>query len=44
MPSPEDTALTSAIAAGSCLIGIQFLDHVIWGEDRYYSFKEGGRL
>ena len=43
-PSPEDTALTRAIAAGACLIGIQFLDHVIWGEDRYYSFKEGGRL
>ena len=43
-PSPEDTALTRAIAAGSCLIGIQFLDHVIWGEDCYYSFKEGGRL
>ena len=43
-PSPEDAALTRAIAAGSCLIGIQFLDHVIWGEDSYYSFKEGGRL
>lgn len=43
-PSPDDMALTRAIAAGATLMSIQFLDHIIWGGDRYYSFKEGGGL
>jgi DNA repair protein RadC len=41
-PSPEDCAITRTLSAGATLLGVQFLDHVIVGNGRYYSFKEGG--
>ena len=43
-PSPDDTALTRTLAAGATLMSVQFLDHIILGDGRYYSFKEGGSL
>lgn len=43
-PSPDDVAITRTLTAGSSLVGLQMLDHIVVGEGRYYSFKEGGRL
>ena len=43
-PSPNDHALTRTLAAGAMLLDIGFLDHVIVGDGRYFSFKEGGAL
>lgn len=43
-PSPDDAALTSRLKQAGDILGIEVLDHVIVAEDRYYSFKEGGRL
>lgn len=39
-PSPEDRALTRRLKDGGELLGIAVLDHVVLGEDRYYSFAD----
>jgi DNA repair protein RadC len=39
-PSDEDKELTRALSRSGDLLGIQFLDHVVIGDGRYYSFKE----
>ena len=41
-PSPEDRALTARLRQAGELLGIPLLDHVILGEDRYYSFTDQG--
>jgi DNA repair protein RadC len=43
-PSPEDRALTRRLKEGGELLGITVLDHVVLGEDRYYSFADHGAL
>lgn len=39
-PSPEDRALTRRLKECGELLGITVLDHVVLGEDRYYSFAD----
>lgn len=39
-PSKEDLSLTSRLVEASKIIGINILDHVILGKDRYFSFAE----
>ncbi len=39
-PSPEDTAVTRRIQEACRLVGIRFVDHIIIGDQAYYSFKE----
>ncbi len=41
-PSPEDHALTKRLRECGELLGIQVLDHLIVGDDRYYSFVDQG--
>ena len=41
-PSQEDIEFTNRFAKCGELIGIELLDHVIIGADRYYSLKESG--
>jgi len=41
-PSPEDVDLTRRLAAAGVLIGVDLVDHLILGDRRYWSFKEGG--
>lgn len=43
-PSPEDAEITRTIVAGAHLLSVHFLDHIVIGEGRYFSFKEGGLL
>ena len=43
-PSPDDLLITRRLAAAGELMGIPVLDHIIVGDDRYYSFKESGCL
>ena len=43
-PSPDDVAITRAIAAGAQLMSVPILDHIVIGDGRYFSFKEGGQL
>lgn len=43
-PSKEDIAVTQRLAEGGGILGIEVLDHVIIGDNRYISFKERGIL
>jgi len=43
-PSADDMALTRRLAEAGTLIGVEVLDHIIVGDGRYFSFREGGRL
>lgn len=43
-PSKDDCDLTRRLVAAGELLGIPVLDHIIVGDNRYYSFKEDGRL
>jgi DNA repair protein RadC len=43
-PSQEDRALTRRLKDGGELLGITVLDHVVLGEDRYYSFADHQEL
>ncbi len=39
-PSPEDVSITRDLAAAAKLLGIDLLDHVVIGGDRFVSLKE----
>lgn len=41
-PSPDDIELTRRLVAGGRLLGIEVLDHIIIGDNRYVSLKERG--
>ena len=43
-PSKEDFDLTDALVNSGKIIGIPILDHVIVGQNQYYSFKEHGLI
>jgi len=43
-PSQEDRALTRRLKDSGELLGITVLDHVVMGEDRYYSFADHQEL
>ncbi|MBG9564134.1 RadC family protein [Brevibacillus agri] len=43
-PSKEDIEVTQNLIRASGIIGIDILDHVIIGHNRYFSFKEHGFL
>jgi len=42
MPSQEDLLLTKRLREGGELLGIEILDHVIFGDNKYASLKEKG--
>ncbi len=41
-PSQEDRVLTKRLREAADLLGITLLDHLILGEERYYSFADEG--
>lgn len=43
-PSGDDVQLTRRLVDAGTLLGVDVLDHIIVGDGRYYSFKEGARL
>ena len=43
-PSPEDAAITREIAQAGKLLGIELLDHVVIGGERFVSLKERGLM
>lgn len=43
-PSNADTQLTEKLARGAQLIDARIIDHVIIGQDGYYSYQESGKL
>ena len=43
-PSPEDVLVTRRLKEVFLLIGVEFCDHVIVGQDGFFSFAEEGLL
>lgn len=43
-PSREDAELTKRMEKGAALLGLTLADHIIIGDNRYYSFKENHML
>ena len=43
-PSREDDNLTQQAAEACKVVGIRFIDHVIFAGNRYFSYKENGKL
>jgi DNA repair protein RadC len=43
-PSPEDQSLTQRLTAAGDLMGIEVLDHLVIGTNRYVSLKETGLI
>ncbi|MEF2246455.1 JAB domain-containing protein [Paenibacillus sp. IITD108] len=43
-PSPEDINLTKKLIEAGSIIGIDVLDHIIVGDDRFTSLKEDGLI
>jgi DNA repair protein RadC len=43
-PSPEDKKFTKELAAAGKLMGIKVMDHIIIGDDTFYSFANDGAL
>ena len=43
-PSPEDAAITRELAQAAKLLGIELLDHVVIGGDKFVSLKERGLM
>ena len=41
-PSPEDIAVTKRLAEAGELLGIEILDHIVLGDNRWVSLKEKG--
>jgi len=44
LPSPEDKKFTEELSAAGKLMGIKVLDHIIIGDDAYYSFADQGLM
>ena len=43
-PSPEDAAITRTLSQAAKLLGVELLDHVVIGGDRFVSLKEQNLL
>ena len=43
-PSPEDQDITRRLKETGDVLGIRVLDHVVLGDDRYFSFSDKGML
>lgn len=43
-PSREDIKLTDDLNAASKILGMQLIDHIIIGYNKYYSFRDSGHL
>ena len=42
--SPEDDEITDRLQAAAHILGLQFVDHIIFSETSWWSFRENGRL
>lgn len=43
-PSPEDKKFTQELAAAGLLLGVKVLDHIITGDNDYFSFADQGLM
>ena len=43
-PSPEDDEITSRLQNAAVILGLHFLDHIIFSETGWWSYRQNGRL
>ena len=43
-PSEDDVRITHRIKNGAEILELELVDHIIIGDNQYYSFKEEGRM
>ncbi|MDR0496904.1 MAG: JAB domain-containing protein, partial [Treponema sp.] len=43
-PSAEDDEITSRLKAAGDILGVNFLDHLIFSENFYFSFRQEGLI
>jgi DNA repair protein RadC len=43
-PSKQDDDVTERLIEASCILGINFLDHLIFTENEYYSYRHAGKI
>ncbi len=43
-PSPEDILFTKRISEAGILLGIPLMDHIVFGQNDFYSFQENNNL
>jgi len=43
-PSEEDILFTKKVSKGADLLGLQFLDHLVYSDEQFYSFKANGLI
>jgi DNA repair protein RadC len=43
-PSPEDNEITDRLKAASAILGLHFLDHLIFSETGWWSYRQNGYL
>jgi DNA repair protein RadC len=43
-PSPEDDEITTRLRAAAGVLGLSFLDHLIFTESAWFSYRQSGRL
>jgi len=43
-PSPEDDEITERLLKASGILGLHFLDHIIFSETAWWSYRQNGRL
>ena len=44
LPSPEDDEITERLLKASEILGLHFLDHLIFSETAWWSYRQSGRL
>jgi DNA repair protein RadC len=42
--SPEDEEITSRLLSASRILGLHFVDHIIFSQTAWWSFRENGKL
>jgi DNA repair protein RadC len=43
-PSPEDDQITARLKAAAGILGLNFLDHLIFTETNWFSYRQSGRI
>ena len=43
-PSPEDDEMTDRLRKAALILGLHFLDHLIFSQAAFYSYRQNGRL
>ena len=44
LPSREDDEITERLKSAASILGLQFLDHLIFSQSDFYSYRQNGRL